>query len=134
MPRLWKNLNQTFSLSALQSRLLEAAKSPGVLRDAKSTEDGLCTNFKNKAKLQQSLETLILDAEADKPGNRSLEMPITKTSDIEPVRPRSDLVRQSPCNESCFVTMKWHVTDLHIGAPQCFDFFASVLISLRLWP
>ncbi|KAI7264755.1 hypothetical protein KC343_g3386 [Hortaea werneckii] len=114
MPRLWKNLNQTFSLSALHSRLLEAAKSPGVLRDAKSTEDGLCTNFKNKAKLQQSLETLILDAEADKPGNRSLEMPITKTSDIEPVRPRSDLVRQSPCNESCFVTMKWHVTDLHI--------------------
>ena len=134
MPRLWKNFNQTFSLSALQSRLLEAAKSPGVLRDAKSTEDGLCTSFKNKAKLQQSLETLILDAEADKPGNRSLEMPITKTSDIEPVRPRSDLVRQSPCNESCFVTMKWHVTDLHIGAPQCFDFFASVLISLRLWP
>ncbi|KAI7206871.1 hypothetical protein KC333_g9507, partial [Hortaea werneckii] len=37
MPRLWKNFNQTFSLSALQSRLLEAAKSPGVLRDAKST-------------------------------------------------------------------------------------------------
>ncbi|KAI7495505.1 hypothetical protein KC367_g7276 [Hortaea werneckii] len=114
MPRLWKNFNQTFSLSALQSRLLEAAKSPGVLRDAKSAEDGLCTSFKNKTRLQQTLETLILDAQADKPGNRSLEMPITKTSDIEPVRPRSDLVRQSPCNESCFVTMKWHVTDLHI--------------------
>ncbi|KAI7459925.1 hypothetical protein KC357_g9089 [Hortaea werneckii] len=114
MPRLWMNSNQTFSLSALHTRLLEASKLPGVLRDAKSTEDGLCTAFKNKTKLQQSLEALILDAEADKPGNRSLEIPIIKASDIEPVRPRSDFVRQSPCNESCFVTMKWHVTDLHI--------------------
>ncbi|KAI7371724.1 hypothetical protein KC328_g17474 [Hortaea werneckii] len=121
MPRLWMNSNQTFSLSALHTRLLEASKLPGVLRDAKSTEDGLCTAFKKKTKLQQSLEALILDAEADKPGNRSLEMPIIKASDIEPVRPRSDFVRQSPCNESCFVTMKWHVTDLHIGASHCFD-------------